>query len=86
MKTIIPNWNAHGVLPPIAPGVAGNSANRSPYRVELTEFVSRFSDSDKRIAILNGFLRFRGELHKLGLVSGFQWIDGSFLENIEGHL
>ena len=28
-------------------------------------------------------MRFRRELHALGFASGFQWVDGSFLENIE---
>ena len=81
--TTIPDWNPHGVLPPIAPGMAVNSTNRSPYRVGITEIIERFSYSPERIAILEGFLRFRAELHQQGLVFGFQWLDGSFLENIE---
>jgi hypothetical protein len=28
-------------------------------------------------------LRYRGRLHVAGLTTGFQWLDGSFLENIE---
>ena len=32
--------------------------------------------------MLSGFLRFRFELSTLG-VRGFQWLDGSFVENIE---
>ena len=83
MTTPIPDWNANGVLPPVAVGVSGNSRNRSPYIVYLTEFVEHFAYSVERIAILEGFLRFREELHKKGLDSGFQWLDGSFLENIE---
>jgi len=30
-----------------------------------------------------GFMKFRSALHKLGLIEGFQWIDGSFLEDVE---
>ena len=30
-----------------------------------------------------GLLDFRGALHAIGLVEGFQWINGSFLENVE---
>ena len=71
------------VLPPVAPGELGNSWFRSPYGIGLPEFVDRFSSSKERIAILDGFLRFRNELHEVGFVSGFQWLDGSFLENIE---
>lgn len=33
--------------------------------------------------ILLGLLDFRAALHRLGVQEGFQWIDGSFLENIE---
>jgi hypothetical protein len=69
--------------PPIRPGVLGNSSDRSPYKVDLVAFVDKFSSSPERIKILDGFLRFRGELHRLGIISGFQWVDGSFLENIE---
>jgi len=36
-----------------------------------------------RLAILMGLLAYRKALHELGLVRGFQWLDGSFLENIE---
>lgn len=79
----LPSWNSAGVLPPIRPGVAGNSPDRSPYLVDLVPFVDRFATSTERMQILEGFLQFREELHLLGIVSGFQWLDGSFLENIE---
>ena len=45
--------------------------------------VLRFNTSPDRNAILDGFLRFRAALHGAGVVTGFQWIDGSFLEDIE---
>lgn len=32
---------------------------------------------------MRGLLEFRAALHALDLVGGFQWIDGSFLEDIE---
>jgi len=32
--------------------------------------------------ILDGLLRFRAALHELGM-TGFQWLDGSFMEDIE---
>lgn len=80
---ILPQWNGVGVLPPVRPEMPGNSPERSPYRVPLAGFVDRFATSPERIAILNGLLRFRGKLHELGVVSGFQWLDGSFLEQIE---
>ena len=30
-----------------------------------------------------GFLDFRALLHSLGINTGFQWLDGSFMENVE---
>ncbi len=80
---VLPQWNSAGVLPPVRPEMPGSSPARSPYRVTLTAFVDRFTTSRERMAILDGLLRFRGKLHALGIVSGFQWLDGSFLEQIE---
>jgi len=33
--------------------------------------------------VLDGLLRYRSGLHQAGFTSGFQWLDGSFLEDIE---
>ena len=78
----IPAWNAQGILPPIDLD-APTSGNRSPYRVSLVDFVLRFGNTEPRRRIVAGLLDFRIALQAIGLVSGFQWIDGSFLENIE---
>ena len=51
--------------------------------MSLSELVLRFGTSPERRRILDGFLRYRGRLHAAGLRTGFQWLDGSFLENIE---
>ena len=59
------------------------SAQRSPYSVSLTAFVSRFGVTESRRRLLTGLLDFRSALHSAGLVSGFQWVNGSFLENVE---
>lgn len=79
----LPHWNEVGVLPPVRPEVPGNSPERSPYRVSLVSFVDLFATSPERMVILNGLLKFRRKLHELGIVSGFQWLNGSFLEYIE---
>jgi hypothetical protein len=78
----IPSWTPDGVLPPVDL-VAPVSAERAPYPVSLVDIVDRYSTSASRRAILEGFLRFRAALHANGYVSGFQWLDGSFMENIE---
>lgn len=78
----IPPWNPGGVIPPVNPASPA-SADRSPYFVSLSDFVLRFGTSADRRRVLDGFLRYRGRLHAAGLVDGFQWLDGSFLEQIE---
>lgn len=78
----IPAWTAQGVLPPID-SEAPVSSNRSPYHVSLIDFVLHFGRTEPRRIIVSGLLDFRAALHAAGLVDGFQWIDGSFLENIE---
>lgn len=78
----IPPWTFEGILPPNDP-IAPTSIHRSPYEVTLTDLVLRYPTSPQRIAILQGLLRFRASLHALGLAEGFQWLDGSFLEDVE---
>jgi hypothetical protein len=78
----IPDWNARGVLPPINPA-SPTSFDRSPYQASLTDVILRYATSPNRKTILDGFLRFRAALHAAGFVQGFQWLDGSFLEDIE---
>jgi hypothetical protein len=78
----IPAWTAAQILPPVDP-INAISASRSPYSVSLLDVVLRFATSAERRSILDGFLRYREKLHAAGLTVGFQWLDGSFLENIE---
>jgi len=83
MTTVaIPEWNAQGVIPPINI-LQPTLADRSPYTVSLTDVVLRFGLSAERRTVLGGFLRYRAALHAAGLVQGFQWLDGSFLEQVE---
>jgi hypothetical protein len=81
-RVAIPSWNSHGVLPP---NDLGNptSRKRSPYTVSSMDFVSRFGTTPERLSILEGFLSFRLELYGTNLIRGFQWVDGSFCEDIE---
>lgn len=83
MNTVaLPSWNSLGLIPPIDEQQPA-SAERSPYTVSLTDFVLRFGQTQPRGVVLDGFLKYRAALHAAGLVSGFQWVDGSFLENVE---
>ena len=81
---MIPEWNRDGVLPHILPGVdAGSPDSRSPYEVSPIELVDRFATSSIRSEILRGFFNYRAALNSLGIESGFQWINGSFMEKVE---
>ena len=81
---MIPEWNKYGVLPPILPGVDARSRPiRSPYKVSPLELVDRFATSPTRSEILQGFFNYRADLNSLGIERGFQWINGSFVENVE---
>jgi hypothetical protein len=83
MTTVaIPAWNSQGLLPPIDM-LNPTSALRSPYRVALTDVMVRFATSPERRQILRGWLGYRAALHGMGLTDGFQWLDGSFLEQVE---
>lgn len=77
----IPPHNLTGVLPPFV-GADAASPRHSPYRAPLSEFVDRFATSSRRIDILKGFFDLRRELKGLGITTGFQWLDGSFTEQI----
>jgi hypothetical protein len=78
----IPAWNSLGLLPPIDPELP-ISPKRSPYPVTLLDVVMRFSTSPERRSVLTGFLDYRAALHEIGICEGFQWLDGSFLEDVE---
>ncbi len=80
---MIPPWNMSGVLPAIRPGKEGNDLDRSPYKVSLKHVVERFALSPERITILKGLLEYRKQIYAIGINSGFQWLDGSFMEEIE---
>lgn len=83
MTTVtIPNWTGMGILPPIN-DLRPASPARSPYPVSLLDIVMRFSRTPERHDILSGFLQYRAALHSQGYVSGFQWLNGSFMEHIE---
>jgi hypothetical protein len=69
------------VLPPHL-GNPTRPAELSPYVCTAEELCQRFATSPARKEILDGFLRLRQELMRLG-IEGFQWLDGSFLEDIE---
>ena len=78
----IPPYTMEGVLPPHT-GNPTQSADLSPYPTTTPDLVTHFATTPERRVILRGFLQLRARLQSLGVVHGFQWIDGSFLENVE---
>lgn len=82
MFNLIPQWTEDGVLPALNESEP-TSPVRSPYKASLSAFVDRFAITSERCNIIDGYLKHREKLHSLGMTSGFQWVDGSFLEHIE---
>ena len=81
---MIPELNQSGVLPPFIPEQGPTElAGMAPYRSTITEFVCRYAQTPERITILAGLLEYRRRLRETGFTQGFQWLDGSFVENVE---
>jgi hypothetical protein len=80
---MIPSFTVNGLLPPFSGSSPAAPSGRSPYQASIVDVVDRSATTPARIEILDGLLRYRAALHQVGLVDGFQWIDGSFSESIE---
>ena len=70
------------MIPPMDPRDP-TSFDRSPYKATLIDVAAKFGGSEGRRRLLSGLLDFRAVLHAAGLVRGFQWVNGSFVENVE---
>jgi hypothetical protein len=81
----IPPFNINGVIPPfIGPdGPGGQREHLTPYLTKATEVVAALGGSPGRRNILRGWLQHRQSLRGIGFVQGFQWLDGSFVEDKE---
>ncbi|HEY2343535.1 MAG TPA: hypothetical protein VGH90_10915 [Chthoniobacteraceae bacterium] len=78
----IPNFDHNEVLPPHL-GDPRRPDELTPFPTTSEEVCQRFATSPERRTILDGWLNFRSELSNIGITNGFQWLDGSFLENVE---
>jgi hypothetical protein len=83
----IPPFTGSGVLPPYIGADATQKAGGSPYETTLSELVVRFGTSPERTSperrdILRGYLAHRQLLIGFG-INGMQWLDGSFVEDVE---
>lgn len=81
---MIPEFNQAGVLPPFlsAHGPA-NPDGVAPYTVSISELVYHYSYSPERNKILQGLLDYREHMRSAGITNGIQWVDGSFIEDVE---
>jgi len=79
---VIPTFDGRGLLPAFRGGDP-TTADRSPYSATMAEVVARFGNSQRRRELLVNLLDYRALLATDGYVSGLQFIDGSFTENVE---
>lgn len=79
----VPSFTMSGLLPPFTGGDPTNPSSHSPYIVTISEVVARFATSPQRISILLGLLDYRDQLRAEGILDGYQWLDGSFVEDAE---
>lgn len=80
---MIPAFNHSHVLPPYIGDSPIQAAQGSPYETTPLELVQRLGHTDARRRLLEGLFRYRGDLRSLGFSEGFQWLDGSFVEDVE---
>lgn len=79
----IPSFTTQGVIPPYVgqQGPGGAHSDMSPYVTTCLEVTRALGTSQRRLDILRGWLTHRRELRRVGITSGFQWLDGSFVED-----
>lgn len=80
----VPAFSPNGYLPPyLGTWPSAGASGVSPFELSISELCSHFGWSAARRQILDGLLSLRATLRNEGLLNGFQWIDGSFCEQIE---
>lgn len=77
----VPPFDVSGVLPAYSHAAGGPVQLLSPYSATPLEVVTALGSTADRQAILTGWLAHRAALRNLGFISGFQWLDGSFVED-----
>ncbi|MFD2579995.1 DUF6932 family protein [Novosphingobium colocasiae] len=84
-NSLIPPFNLNGVLPPFVGGTPGaQMAWSSPYNCTAIELVQRFFPHPATgVDYYKDCSSFVLNCVKKGIVSGFQWLDGSFTEDVE---
>jgi len=78
----VPAFDLRGFLPPFL-GPDETTRSRSPYQVTMVELVAGLGTTPCRCNLLFGLLSYRSLMTNLGYTDGVQFIDGSFVENVE---
>lgn len=79
----IPNFTPSYALPPFVGQWPAAPLGFSPYQATVAEVVAAFGTSPQRRMLLVGFVDLRAQLRNLGFTIQSQWLDGSFVEEIE---
>jgi hypothetical protein len=79
----LPTFDARGVLPAFIGPNATKHATRSPFKATIHDLVTRFAYTKERATLLLGLNAYRERLFDRGFIDGMQWIDGSFVEDVE---
>jgi len=82
MPNPIPDFDHNLVLPPHL-GDPVEASQLSPSPCTTVDLCQRFGTTPERRSILSKFLVFVDRLQTEGLSNGLQWLDGSFLEDVE---
>ena len=83
VDAVIPPLTASGALPPYTGSEPHIRTLCSPYRASLSELSGAFANTPDRRVLLTGFLDYRNALRTVGIIDGFQLVDGSFTEDCE---
>lgn len=78
----LPSFDLRGLLPPFL-GADATTPDRSPYWITMTELATAMGTTPHRKQLIANLVIYRKMLADEGYVSGIQFIDGSFVENIE---
>ncbi len=77
VNSLIPEYNEFNILPPRINGMD------VAYECSIEEFVSRFCTTPERAELLKGFNAYRLHLLNGGFTDGYQWVNGSFVQDCE---
>ena len=80
---MIPSFTASGALPPFIGLEATDRSGVSPYSASASEILAHLGQTPERRQLISGLLAYRAALRAIGIVSGYQLIDGSFTEDCE---